>query len=406
MSTDDLADYRWLLGEEGRRWIAQLAGNCQPSVAETERMRKQLSARQTHLVLEQVELRRRGREKFVDAERMFFTRVGLEQATDQFVARYKASRFPADQPVADLCCGIGGDLLAMASRGPAVGVDLDPIVASLAEANLAVASDARAYAKDSCVRVGDVANLAIEEFAAWHMDPDRRPQGHRTTHVEYYEPPLAVIERMLASSGNAALKLAPAAEVPRSWETQGELEWISRDRQCRQLVAWFGRLATASGSRRVTIVSSQPEGPAVLRTLSGRPDARTPVAPQIGRYVFDPDAAVLAAKLVGTLAAEHALAAIDESVAYLTGDWPIHDPALACFEVTDVLPFDLKRLKQLVRSRGIGQLEIKKRGVRQEPEQIRRQLRLSGDHAAVLLVAPVERRVTAILAKRVLVGEC
>jgi hypothetical protein len=211
---------------------------------------------------------------------------------------------------------------------------------------------------------------------------------------------------MLALSRNAALKLAPAAEAPSSWEEQGELEWISRDRQCRQLVAWFGELAAASGNRRATIVSNQLEGPAAVRTLLGTRDARLPAASQIGRYVFDPDAAVLAAKLVGELAAEHALAAIDESVAYLTGDWPIHDPALACFEVTDVLPFDLKRLKQLVHSRGIGQLEIKKRGVRQEPEQIRRQLRLSGDRAAVLLVAPVERRVTAILAKRVLVGEC
>lgn len=396
--TDELADYRWLLGDEGRQWIAQVADDPQTLVVQADRLRKQLSAQRTHLVLEQVELRRRAREKFGEwADRMFLTRVGLEQATDRFVAQYKASRFPAGEPVADLCCGIGGDLLGLAGRGTAVGVDLDPVVALVAEANLAVLE----ALGSATVQVGDVASVDLRSFEAWHMDPDRRPQGHRTTHVEYYEPPLPAIERMLADSSQAALKLAPAAEVPEAWAEQAELEWISRDRQCRQLVAWFGSLTTQPGQRRATIVASSNASPLVLRTLLGAEDERPPVAVEIGRYVFDPDAAVLAAKLVGTLAAEHRLAALGPSVAYLTGDQAVDDPALACFEVTDVLPFDLKRLKQLLRSRGIGRLEIKKRAVRQEPEQLRRQLGLSGDHSAVLLLAPVNERTTAILAQRV-----
>ncbi|MEN6495123.1 MAG: class I SAM-dependent methyltransferase [Thermoguttaceae bacterium] len=397
--TDELADYRWLLSEEGRRWIAQVAADPQTLVVQAGRLRKLLSAQRTHLVLEQVELRRRAREKFGEwADRMFLARVGLEQATDRFVAEYKASRFPSDQPVADLCCGIGGDLLGLAGRGPAVGVDLDPVVALLAEANLAVVEGGG----PADARAADVASIDLRAFAAWHMDPDRRPQGRRTTHVEYYEPPLAVIERMLVASSQAALKLAPAAEVPDAWAEQAELEWISRDRQCRQLVAWFGSLATRPGQRRATIVASRTGRPLVLRTLQGNEGERLPVAAETGRYVFDPDAAVLAAKLVGTLAAEHRLAALGPSVAYLTGDEPVHDPALACFEVTDVLPFDLKRLKQLLRSRGIGRLEIKKRAVREEPEPLRRQLALTGDRAAVLLLAPVKERTTAILAQRVL----
>ena len=60
---------------------------------------------------------------------MFFTRLGLEQATDAWVARYKATRFPAGQLLADLCCGIGGDLMALSERGPTRGVDRDPVAA-------------------------------------------------------------------------------------------------------------------------------------------------------------------------------------------------------------------------------------------------------------------------------------
>jgi hypothetical protein len=121
----------------------------------------------------------------------------------------------------------------------------------------------------------------------------------------------------------------------------------------------------------------------------------------VGRYVFDPDPAVLASGLTAVLAEAHGLAAVTGGISYLTGDRPIDDPALACFQVSEVLPLDRKRLRSLLESRGIGRLEIKKRGVSDDPEQLRRQLRLRGDRAAVLLVAPIAGTVTAILAERV-----
>ena len=124
---------------------------------------------------------------------------------------------------------------------------------------------------------------------------------------------------------------------------------------------------------------------------------RSPLPRALGSYVFEPDPAVLAAGLVGTLAAEHGLAAAAPGLAYLVGERPLDDPALACFQVIESMPFDLKRLRQWLGQRGIGRLEIKKRGVTEEPEQIRRRLHLRGDAAAVLLVAPLSQGVTAIL---------
>ena len=38
--------------------------------------------------------------------------------------------------IADLCCGIGGDLLALAEQGTVIGVDRDPIAAHFAAANV------------------------------------------------------------------------------------------------------------------------------------------------------------------------------------------------------------------------------------------------------------------------------
>src|SRR5918993_3296681 len=82
----------------------------------------------------QVRLRGRARAKFgADADRMFFTPDGLEQATRAEVAARHAARFAAAGAgrVLDLCCGIGGDLIAFARAGPAVtGGDRGPATAA------------------------------------------------------------------------------------------------------------------------------------------------------------------------------------------------------------------------------------------------------------------------------------
>ena len=196
------------------------------------------------------------REKFAAAERMFFTPLGLEQATDEVVAACKAERFPAGGPLADLCCGVGGDLLALAARGPVCGVDRDPIMATIAEANARVTlgCDNRVS-----VQTNDVRSLDIAPFTAWHIDPDRRSSGRRTTRVELHEPPPEVIERLLAVCPNGAVKLAPAAALPTGWSERAELEWFSSRRECRQLVAWFGNLASRPSQRQATMLGAAPE---------------------------------------------------------------------------------------------------------------------------------------------------
>ncbi|MCR4415284.1 MAG: class I SAM-dependent methyltransferase [Thermoguttaceae bacterium] len=414
-----LDDYRWLIGPEAAKWLARAAADTRSLPARLSRLRGSIGAERARLVLEQVELRARARAKFSQADRMFFTRVGLEQASDEWIAAYKARRFPSRQPVADLCCGLGGDLMALARRGPAIGAERDETTALLAAENVRAAGveicrvergwwtggDAGLLAtrgeSGTTIVVAEATQCPLAELAAWHIDPDRRPQGRRTTRVDRHEPDLPAIERLRSINPHAAIKLAPACQPPDAWRPEAELEWISRDRQCRQLVAWFGRLAEHPGLRRATVLESRQPEASSRRSVVGDAALEPPVADRLGRYVFDPDPAVVAAGLVGVVAARHALSAIAARAAYLTGDHPATDAALACFEVTDALPFDLKRLKSVLRARGIGRLEIKKRGVSEDPESLRRRLALRGDLAAVLVLARVGRSVTAIVARRI-----
>jgi len=364
-------------------------------------LRRELSPTRAHLVVEQAELRARGVRKFATAERMFFTARSLEQATDEGLAAHKAARFPPGAAVADLCCGIGGDLLPLARRGPATGVDRDPVLAILAEANCRVVADSSDEFEDrpsSDVIVADVESLDLGAFAAWHIDPDRRPSGRRTTRVDLHEPGPDFIDRMRGVVPNGAVKLAPAATLPDNWPPAAELEWLSRDGECRQLVCWLGSLAQSLGSRRATIVDGAGRA---LRTVTGV-EQEPLLARALARYLYEPDAAVLAAGLTGSLSAEHNLAALGPGIAYLTSDALITDRALACFAIEEVLPLDVRRLRQAMRERNIGRLEIKKRGVDITPEQLRRELKLNGDESATLLIAPIASRPTVMLAQRVI----
>jgi hypothetical protein len=398
---NEIADYEWLTGAEAASLAAELAASQQPLHRVLAQLRRRLSPGRAHLVVELVELRRRAAAKFAAAQRMFFTRTALEQATDQWLAAYKAARFAAHGPIADLCCGIGGDLLALASRAVVVGVDRDPIVALLAAANAraVLAPDDAAHVS---VRAEAVERFDLSGVAAWHVDPDRRPAGRRTSSPAWSSPEAAVIGRMLALAPHAAIKLAPAAKLPAGWTERCELEWISRGGECRQLAAWHGNLAHSPGQRRATILPATYSAACGLapRTIVGPANESIPIASAPDRYVFDVDPSVTAAHLKGVLAAEHGLCALAAGATYLTGPAAIHDAALDGFEVIDVLPLRGPTLVKYFCERGIGELEIKKRNVDVEPEKLRRELKLRGDRSATLLVTPINGRATAIVGNR------
>src|SRR6185295_3135293 len=112
----------------------------------------------------------------------------------------------------------GGDLMAFAVTGSTIGVDQDGIAAHFAFIN-----------SGADVRTVDVVDFDLDRIAAWHIDPDRRPEGRRTVSLEFCRPDLTTIERLLNRVPHSGVKLAPATPVPAEWAAKCELEWISRD---------------------------------------------------------------------------------------------------------------------------------------------------------------------------------
>ncbi|TPX01084.1 SAM-dependent methyltransferase, partial [Schumannella luteola] len=93
-------------------------------------------------------------------------------------------------------------------------------------------------------------------------------------------------------------------------------------------------------------------------------------------YLLEPDGAVIRARLIGELARRVDGRMIDPTIAWITSDASPATPFGQAFRVREVLPFDERKLKSALRERGIGTLEIKKRGVDVDPASLRARLGL------------------------------
>src|SRR5215831_17764889 len=289
-----------LLTPQGRELLARLAGEevtPDRALGLSASLRAQYPADLVAAALTQQALRNAARAKFSQAAVMLFTRAGLEQASSELTARHSAARFAGARLVADLCCGIGGNLVALATAGapdPAaaeasmitdaswhmprkgirdherrvVGIDADLLTAEFARHNAAVCARGARVA----VVCADVTKLPLGGFDALFIDPARREGGPRAggsraggfrpsearaggrrLTAGQSRPPLAWCLRLAGTVDRVGIKAAPGIRrdlVPGGWET----EFVAVGRDLKEALLWSPGLATAGVTSRATIL--------------------------------------------------------------------------------------------------------------------------------------------------------
>ena len=376
METENL---QALLSPEGQSLLAELREySPDDELALATRLRRDHPAGLVSAALAQARLRQRARAKFgADAALMYFTPNGVEQSTRRSVAEWRAQRFAAlgVRRLADLCCGIGGDAIALARAGIAVlAVDRDPAACAAAGANAAALGVAGLVE----VRCADVADVDVTGYDAVFTDPGRRTSKGRVFDPEAYSPPLSWAVEAGRRTPVGALKIAPG--IPHELVPEdAEAEWVSDHGDVKEAVLWFGTEAT--DRHRATLL---PLGATLVG--GGLPD---PPAGPVGRYLYEPDGAVIRAHLVAEVAREVGGRLIDPMIAYVTSDHLVPTAYAHAYELTDVLPFNVKRLKALLRERGAGTVVIKKRGLAMTPEELRRKLKPAGPNTATVILSRV-----------------
>ncbi|MFG2128196.1 methyltransferase domain-containing protein [Streptomyces sp. NPDC048751] len=392
---DPLLAFAALLTPEGRALLDEVRGtDPAQELAVATRLRREHPAELVSAALGQARLRQRAAAKFAaeDAERMFFTPNGVEQSTRASVATYRAMCFRAlgAQSVADLCCGIGGDAIAFARAGIRVlAVDRDPLTAAVARAN----ADALGLADLIEVREADVTEVDTHGYDWVFVDPGRRGGRGRVFDPESYSPPLSWAVETARRAPRAALKIAPG--IPHEMiPADAEAEWVSDRGDVKEAVLWFG--AAVPGARRAVLLPSLAAVRATPDTMLPDPEVRP-----VGRYLYEPDGAVIRAHLVAEVAEDVDGGLIDPTIAYVTADELHVTPYATAYEITDQLPFNVKKLKALLREREVGVLTVKKRGSAVEPEELRRKVKPQGPHSATVFLTRVAGAPTMLVGRPV-----
>jgi hypothetical protein len=130
----------------------------------------------------------------------------------------------------------------------------------------------------------------------------------------------------------------------------------------REACLWSAPLAQPTVRRRASVLDRG-------EVLTDADADDCPTGPP-GRWIVDPDGAIVRAGLVRHYGARHGLWQLDPDIAYLSGD---QLPAgVRGFEILEELPLREKILRQALSAHDCGALEILVRGVDVDPDALRR----------------------------------
>lgn len=310
------------------------------------------------MLVETVLLRRRAVAKFADRVDWLFTDEALQQATAGPVAEHRARRL-AGRTVHDATCSVGSELAALRNWAQFVmGSDIDPVRLAMARHNLPDVPLCRADAL-----------RPVTADAVVLVDPARRSGSRRRFDPRAFTPPLDSVLDVL-SNRHHVVKCSPGIDFAALEQMgfDGEIELTSLAGSVREACLWSRGLTDGGVRRRATVLDTSEQ------LTDAEPDDCA-VAPA-GRWIVDPDGAVVRAGLVRQYAVRHGLWQLDPDIAYLSGD-RLPD-GVRGFEVLDQVPFSERHLRQALSVRDAGAVEILVRGVDVDPDALRRRLRLRG----------------------------
>ena len=332
------------------------------------------------------------------------TDKSLQQATPWQVARIKAGWFGTDA-VFDLCCGIGGDAIQLAARGAVTAVDLNPLIAAMAGANL---SRAAAGGSDVSAQCDNVTTMALPRLASIHLDPDRRVGETRRSDPNQFEPAWDQVTKLIASSSAAVVKLAPASRLPAGGLPSTEFHrcWISLSGSVReQSLLWGTALHRANltrGEKSALVLRS--DGTASW-FAPDRQAATTAAAPFDGTpaVLVDPNPAVRAAHLTEGFANEYGLGLLGEPSGFLAGDDGLIDSlhSLRPLAIAAVVKWwgscDDRKLRKTFRGLNVFPQTAKVRGTDHDPAVLVKRYRRCGEHPVTLWIGRQGKRAFAAI---------
>lgn len=375
MSVFDVEAVAYLRSEAGSQALHEVAGlplTNATLVADIAWARTRFGDRAAALV-ETTVLRRKAEAKLTSAGGWLFTEEALQQATAEPVAVHRARRL-AGRRVHDATCSVGTELAALRTSAEyVVGSDVDPVRLAMARHNLDQGGASVPLCRADALRPVSRDTVVV-------LDPARRSGGRRRFDPRDYTPPLDAVLQVYGERDHV-VKCAPGIDfeaVSRLGFT-GEIALTSLAGSVREACLWSSGLSAPGVTRRATMLDTGEE-------VTDAEPGECAVGPA-GRWIVDPDGAVVRAGLVRHYAARHGLWQLDPAIAYLSGDRL--PTGVRGFEVLETLGYRERRLRQALSNHDVGAVEILVRGVDVDPDALRARLRLRGSQAASVVITRI-----------------
>lgn len=342
-------------------------------------------------------LQAKARKKFAkdpsdDSRVWWVTNKSLQQATPWQVAQFKASWLTGQ--IYDLCCGIGGDAMALAQQGSVVAVDSDPTIVGMAQANLAACS-----ASNSVLRAS-ASSIDVPSEAEIHIDPDRRAQGQRSSLPDLYSPPWSEVRSITTRVDAALIKLAPAAEIDA--QSDGHRCWIALRGSVREQTLLLGSAVKRAGlvHGAKSAVSLSGDGTATTFAPNEHEDTTVELASRPLQYMVDPVASIRAAGLTAAFARDNGLKVLGKLAGFLTCDEPMEHSQGDLATVGAVVwsgSCDDRKLRRELHNRNLYPEVIKCRGTDHDPVRLSKRYRKCGERPITLWIGRTSQRAYAVM---------
>lgn len=384
-----------------------LAAEIDPSsVQDIARLRKKASAELATTAIDLARARKKLAVKWPrHAEVMVADSDGVEQMSSQAVARFKAARFHAGDDVIDLCCGAGGDAMALVERGCAViGVDRSLLRSWMTQQNA------------GCETI--VSNAEdVDVMGRWvHIDPARRSGGRRLWTLEDILPNRQVLGGMLGQARGMCIKLGPGVDLGELAELlqaadQSEVQFMSEQGRLVQAVVWSndfvsnlqsdGLSESANYRSAAMLVGDRVE---VMRV--GADELHEPDVLACGKYLYEADSALERGQMLSVWcrSVQALVGELHRGLGLLTSDALVDSPWVRGFQVEAVLPWRLPKVKQWMREHDAGIVEVKTRGKVVDPDVIQRELSGKGDERWTVFILRLGDTKQAFVTKRLAVS--
>jgi len=339
-------------------------------------------------IAEQLACRRKALKKLplLSRRNLLYTPLALEQASGERTAEYKASLLSGKRLI-DLSGGLGVDTMLMARVfQEVVYCERDPLLCAVVEHNLKMSG-----ISNVSVKQGDSISLFAaypDNYFDWvFIDPARREEGRRSIALKAASPDVeASHDLLLRKAQRVCIKASPALEISGLKKLLPALQKIlvvSVDRECREILLLLERGYAADGPVKVKAVCLNSDSEEITEVV-GSGVADRVVGTAVKEYLYEPDPAIIKARLSAGLAADLGLEFVNKSVDYLTADRKIEAFPGRTFRVVECLPWKPKSFRAFLERHNINGASIQRRDFPLSTAELRKKYRLLESERAFL----------------------